>query len=714
MTQIAPLPKRADRRLLDLGLLPFSASPAGLAERYGRGETSHTVHVWWARRPHSAMRALVFAALFKGVDEEAENLLGALSKTPSPPEDALETARALLRAQYPGGPRVLDMFSGGGTIPFEAARLGAKAHAVEANELAVFINTANMVYPQRVDPARAAPLIEEAGKRVLSELERETNDAFPLRQSPGTQSDGRVISTYLWTYKARCPACGRRFFLSKRPFLSKKPEKRSALVVTQTSRGPKMEIRAVPPDYVHPSAWLKKAGTVRCPGCGHEFGGLDIRECEDHLAAIVLTGRRRGKTFVAPPPGAVPSLEDLSEKEKRLLDELDAEKPASAPPRWSGIVNPAIYGVRTHADFLNGRQRIVLFALIKALRGEYRRLRSSHGEPTAKYVTGFLSSLIDQAVDWNCRLSMWIPQNEQVGRAFCGPGVPMLWDYAETDPVGPGPSNLRAKLTRILEGARFTGRLPGKVRVTKGDARALPYKDASFDAIVTDPPYYDNIFYSVLADFIFAWKRILLKELEPELFDRPATGAADELVSSAFRSKTPAGAHERYVEEMEKALREAARVLKPGGLFALVFSHGSIGGWEALVRAYRNAPLVVTSVQPLNLERRQRPRAMRSRSVNTCVVFVSRKSRKRKEEISLENLAAFIDESCRGEFAGRLKAAGWHERDVGIGVFAQGAGRLANASGLSENETDASALMTLAGVVKKHFPAFSMPKRRSL
>src|SRR5437867_2474026 len=63
MPPIATIPPTVRATLLDQGLLAYEASQAGFSERYRRGETPHTIHVWWARRPHSAMRSLVFASL---------------------------------------------------------------------------------------------------------------------------------------------------------------------------------------------------------------------------------------------------------------------------------------------------------------------------------------------------------------------------------------------------------------------------------------------------------------------------------------------------------------------------------------------------------------------------------------------------------------------------------------------------------------------------
>src|ERR1039458_2920195 len=77
--QIGCIPALASPRLIDEGMMHYEASVAGFAERYRRGETSHTVHVWWARRPHSAMRSLVFGCLCKDRSEQALSVMADLS-----------------------------------------------------------------------------------------------------------------------------------------------------------------------------------------------------------------------------------------------------------------------------------------------------------------------------------------------------------------------------------------------------------------------------------------------------------------------------------------------------------------------------------------------------------------------------------------------------------------------------------------------------------
>jgi putative DNA methylase len=655
------------------------------------------------------MRALVFASLCKDTSEVATGILKQLSFSDS--EETFAAARKLIATQYTEPPRLLDMFGGGGTIPSEALNIGAETYALDANELSVFIQRCNLIYSQQAS-ARVSEILEDSGRRILSQLTEETERLFPLRKKALLSANNSSPFGYIWTYVMACRFCGYKFYLSKRRFLSKKREKSLALVSANGAYEQTVFLKDGVDDEEIESVWLGRNGTVQCPKCKEKHSGVRITDCEDSLVAIVKPAERRGKEFYVAPVKAVPSSEEIAKIEAVTLQSLSAMLPSSPLPEWSGIVNPAIYGIKTHADFLNRRQRVVLLLLIKALRDEYERLALKHSADVSRYVIGMLSSMIDQLVDWNCRLSMWIPQNEQVGRAFCGPGVSMLWDYVETDPVLKGPANLWAKLDRIIAGAQSIKRYSEAVTVQRGYAQELPYEDEFFDAIVTDPPYYDNIYYNVLADFFFSWKRLLLSNIEPDLFRKPITDSTRELVASKFRSKTTQQAHEDYCTQLTLAMREAERVLKPDGIFSFVYSHSSLRGWEAIVRAYRATNFRITSVQPLSIERKQRPRAMTSEAVNTCITFVAYKANSKKTPLSINRLQ--IDLRKYVEALGpQLLAVNWNETDTALAVFAHGVAMLANSEKVSGVD-DMEALRRVEEVVKAHFPSFKVSNRKSL
>lgn len=697
---IAPLPRNVPSCLLDAGLTHYEASIAGFAERYRRGETPQTIHVWWARRPHSAMRALLFAALCLDRSPGAFEVMRSLSQKSLPAHGCLELARSMLRRSG-RRPRVLDMFGGGGTIPFEGSSLGLEMHSTDSNELSVFLQR-SLLIRSRQHREPLAKSVEVVGARVLARLHELTAPLYPARE--------RGVTNYIWSYSVACGECGYRFLLLKRPWLSRKAKRRIGLRLKTEAQSQTAEIACDWTGEAVGSPWTGRNGNVNCPICSRS-ARVDLKQCRDELLAEVTA--TRGKTFSQPQPDDVPTVEVLDDLESRLLGDIGAALPSSELPVWSGIVNPALYGMRTHADVFNRRQRIVVLQLLAVLRDEFARCEELHGRDHASAVIGLLSGLVDQMVDWNCRLSMWISQNEQVGRAFCGPGVAMLWDYAETDPTCRGPGNLSKKLDRIVAGARALTALEGPNFVHRAYAQHLPFEDASFDAIVTDPPYYDNVYYNVLADFFYAWKRPLLSLFEPELFAEIATDSSRELVASAFRSGTAKAAHEDYCQQLGCAIAEAARVLKPSGVFALCYSHSSILGWEAVVRAYRSSMLRITSVQPLSIERKQRPRAMTSDAVNTCVVFVARRDDEPRSPMTLEQLAArmqpiltSLDENLRG--------AGWCSADIGVAAYAHAVAMLANASELSECVTDVAALRHIGEIVKARCPEFQVTSRRSL
>jgi putative DNA methylase len=702
-------------RLIDEGTLGLEASVSGQAERYGRGKTSHTIHVWWARRPHGAMRALVFATLMPNGRKEEETVMRELAFAFSPDAQVVKDAKRLLKSQYHRAPKVLDVFGGGGTIPYEAALLGAEATSLDYNPLSVFIQKSNLEFAQ--EALKHLPLneivkaVRESGTRVLSRLRERTRDLFPLRESQG----GKGVFAYFWSYRLRCNACGYDFLLMKRPWLSRKAGKRTVLAILDSGPRQSVTIRQAADDdetISVNSAWPGRNGTACCPRCRKEYKNPSIQVCSDALVAIGELARNGGKAFFYPPDNAIPSVEYLEAREARVLTAGDLYLPKSRLPRWSGIVNPALYGIETHSDFLNQRQRVVLLELIRGLKEEHERLQDDYPPEVARYVLSALSALIDQIVDWNCRLSMWISQNEQVGRAFCGPGVPMLWDYVETDPLLRGPANLWDKLERIAAGVGATPCFEERPRVWQGRAQSLPFPAGTFDAVVTDPPYYDNVFYNVLADFFYAWKRPLLENLCPELFGGDHCEEEAELVASQFRQGDHASAHKWYCKQLTECLQEVKRVLTPDGALSFLFSHSSLWGWEAIVQSFRRSGLVLTSAGPLSVERRQRPRAMTSEAVNTCIVLVGRKA-PLGPPIDIGRIEEGLGVYAR-TVAPLLEDCGWHSEDIGMAIFAQGVVAAANACCVAGVESDEKALQRLGHVVRMLAPGFKLRSRQSL
>lgn len=658
--------ERPPRNGVDL----IDVSARGRAERYLRGTTPHTIFTWWARRPFSAITDLF---------------------------------QAHVPASATGPLRVLDPFSGGATIPLVAASRGVQVWALDNNELAAFINHALLNLSQV--PGDLPSLVRERGHRLLSRLSEETADWYSDRP------DGTIA--YLWTMSITCPTCDGRFPLSKRPWLARRPGKQILSNVTLDRETRSFGVSVVEGGEPSPTAW--RGSRLTCPFCEERIAR------ESLVSALASTGRMEpvaavyvsagGKKY-RPAGGADDQqVETLEGEIGRDLLTLGQPLPAIRIPAWSGIANPALYGLSSVHDLFSPRQLAVIVRLARLLREEHEEARTVLGEEQAEAVTAFLSALIDQLADWNSRLSMWIPQNEQVGRALSGPGLPMLWDFAEIDPVSTAPANLWSKLTRITNGLSTIPRFSETPTVTLGDARCLPFADGSFDAVITDPPYYDNIGYHLLADVIYGWKRLALKDVFPAFFSAPGTNADRELSALKARHGSQAEAHAYYTNGLGLSLAEAIRVVKPGGKLVLAFGHSSIDGWLSLLDSVRYARLEIEEIWDLRVERKHRPRGVNSHSAETSFLFVCRAATRPMQFVDEALARKELRELLRDE-SSRLGARGMPPDHIASSLVAAGIRYLSRTDVGTADVTSSADLVRLVELeVSELVPDFQLSRR---
>lgn len=611
-----------------------AVSERGQRERYQRGKTPHTIFTWWARRPFAAACAVATTSLMEsnGLEQSALDLIDEYcgSDDPGLLRVALEPLTGARRQ------RVLDLFGGGATIPIESSRLGAQTYAVDNNELAHFIQTCLLEISQ--DEPGLADEVQKRGLQLLEALRHETNEFYPARYAGDS---GRTIA-YLWSREVQCPGCEAWLSLMKRPWVTKRDE--SSIFIKREplgdGRGYSIELcDDEEPAHCH-SAW--EGQEVDCPFCDHrierdEMDQVMYERTRDRLLAACTSrgrsARGRKEYLVADEAAHFPGRGRLEAAIARDLNAMDETLPEASLPRWSGVTNPTLYGMSRHVDLFNLRQRAVLVRFCRLLREHHEQWIEELGQQRADGVAAFLSALIDQLVDWNSRLSTWISQNEQVGRGLSGPGMAMVWDHVEIDPLEEAPANLWDKLDRIVQGMKAIPVTSNRPKAVRADARELPFADDFFDVVATDPPYFDNIFYSALADCIYVWKRLALAPIFPDHFRAETTDQSRELTMNRHVHDDVEEATEYYRQGMEEVFGEVRRVLKPGGVLSLIFAHGTVDGWASIVDALMAAQLELVTAWPMYVERRHRPRGMSSRAVNTSFVLVARQRRESRDTI---------------------------------------------------------------------------------
>jgi len=189
-----------------------------------------------------------------------------------------------------------------------------------------------------------------------------------------------------------------------------------------------------------------------------------------------------------------------------------------------------------------------------------------------------------------------------VVHTFGRQAIPMCWDFAESTPFNEIGANWQACMDAAVNTLKNC--LFGKpASVLRASATELPCPNNFFDAIITDPPYYDNISYAALSDFFYVWLKRSIGHLYPEHFSGELTPKKKEIVADAKRHGSKEKAKKFYEEMMEQSLKEAWRVLKPDSPFVMVYAHKTTAGWSTLVEALRKTGFIIQEAWPVHTER---------------------------------------------------------------------------------------------------------------
>ena len=203
----------------------------------------------------------------------------------------------------------------------------------------------------------------------------------------------------------------------------------------------------------------------------------------------------------------------------------------------------------------------------------------------------------------------------------------MVWDFFETNPFGGSVGDWNSLIDlelNAIRGALQTGDVPASV--VRASATELPYEDAYFDVIVTDPPYYDNVPYADLSDFFYVWLKRSVGHLYPEHFATELTPKKREAIADSGRhGGSKEQARRSYETMMSDAFKEAHRVLKSNGVLTVVYAHKTTLGWTTLVDSLRVSGFTVTQAWPLDTELKTRLRSRDSSALASSIFLVARK-----------------------------------------------------------------------------------------
>lgn len=675
------------RKLIEVALPLEAINVAAAKEKSSRRGHPSTLHLWWARRPLAACRAVLFSSLVddpssvpqrfptpKAVEDERTRLFGIIERLVqwenASNEEVIEEARAEIRLSTGGNPPpVLDPFCGGGSIPLEAQRLGLTAYASDLNPVAVLITKALVEIPPKFanrppvhpDARRgvgstgawegAAGLAEDVrryGTWMRNEAERRIGHLYPKASVPGNEL---TVIAWLWARTVTCPnpACGARMPLARSFVLSKKKGKEAWVepIIDRAEKSVRFEIRTgrgVPSE----SPKVGRGAAFRCLVCDQVAGDDHIKaegtakRMDAQLMAIVAEGQR-GRTYLSP----------TIEHEAIARTAEASWKPEGEIARRMTGGNCTPYGLTSWGDLFTPRQLVALTTfsdLVGEAREHVRRdavaagtaddgvglnAGSSGATAYADALATYLALAVDRLVMSNNSLVRWNAVGEKAQHAFGRQGLPMIWDFAEPNPLGSATGGAGSAFDLAANGLGGFQQPASQVHQADASRTELP----ATGLVSTDPPYYDNIGYSDLSDFFYVWLRRSLAETYPDLFTTLLTPKAAELVAVPYRfGGDRAAADEHFEAGLAAAFRQILAAADPRVPVTIYYAFkqsesaddeeggASIAstGWETMLEGLLAAGLSIEGTWPMRTEMATRQVAGGSNALASSIILVCR------------------------------------------------------------------------------------------
>lgn len=655
------------------------------------------IHLYWARRPLAAARAVLWSQLVddpsarpeefpttEAQDAERARLLGILEELVVwenvADEGLLRRAREEIRKSNGGVlPAVLDPFAGGGTIPLEAQRLGLEAHASDLNPVAVLINKSLIEIPPRfagrppVSPRAVrqttawygaeglAEDVRKYGELLLDRARDRIGNLYPKVTAPGGTQHNVIAWIWARTVASPNPANPVESPLVNSWWLSKKKGSEAYIHPEVSGSEVRYEIRT---DRLGPSK--EDDGTRSRRGAVSLTDGTPIST--DYIKAEGVAGRmgakliaivaegERGRLYLSPDPVH----EDVA-RVPRPSDTPDDLLPHDPRNVWTPP-----YGLTRFSDLFTNRQLVALTTLsdlVAEVREEVLADALAAGMPDgepldvggdgalayADAVATYLGMAVSRQANSTSSVCGWDSSLQKIRNVFSRQSISMAWDFAEVNIFSSWSGGFSTQIEGMAEAIR---KLPA---TAVAEVRQLNASTREYTGLVisTDPPYYDNIGYSNLSDFFYVWLRRSLRDIQQHTLSTMLAPKAEELVADPYRHDGKEGAEKFFVEgfnQVFRRIRQSANTTVPLAVYYAYKQQDSgrdgtsSTGWHTLLDGLIHSGWEITATWPMRTEMSDRMIGSNANALASSIVLACRPR------------SAHAEATTRRAFVARLKA----------------------------------------------------------
>ncbi len=655
----------AIKKLIEVALPLEKINSESAREKSIRHGHPSTLHLWWARRPLAAARAVIWASLVddpsshpeqfpteEAQEEERKRLFKILEDLVvwenSNNEKVLAAAKAeIMKSTNGNPPPLLDPFAGGGAIPLEAQRLGLEAHAHDLNPVAVMINKAMIEIPPRFagmkpvnpisrsqihsddDYKNARGLAEDIryyGEWMKKEAFKRIGHLYPTVkiQTNTGEKDANVIA-WIWARTVKCPnpACGCEMPLAKTFILISNNSKQKIIHLHFNDGKVSFTIK----DYGHSleNGTVNRKGAI-CACCGTPVNFAYIREeCKAKrssakMMAIIAEGEH-GRIYFSPTD--------------EHIEKANIPRPSSINlgqlAYYPGYINPVAYGFNNIDELFTNRQLLMLETMVDILASVKIKIEkdailanidnskiplAKNGKGALAYsdaICVYLAFAIDKLTDYNSSICSWLSTGETIAHSFGMTGMAMRWDYCEANPFSSSTGCWDNMISMVSNSISICP-TEGLGVAIQQDAKCIVGCDNM--AISTDPPYYNNVPYADFSDFFYVWLRKCLHEIYPELFSTMLTPKNDELVADPYRAGGKEKAADYFEHGMLKTCCQIYKYSNPYIPITIYYAYKQSEteivdtvtntvstGWEKMLTAITFSGLTITGTWPIRTER---------------------------------------------------------------------------------------------------------------